>query len=144
MNMQEKVEQTIDRIAGDLKSKGQRFTAPRRDVMRTLLKHGEAAKAYDILDMMGDVKPMTVYRALDFLTAQGLVHKIESLNAYAPCVESHCAHKDSQYLICDSCEKIEELHNHTVDHVIDDQLKAIDFTPRIKTIEIHGVCKDCA
>lgn len=141
--MQEKVKKSLDHIEATLKEKGQRFTAPRRDVMGTLLSHGKAAKAYDILEMMGDVKPMTVYRALDFLAKQGLVHRIESLNAYAPCVESHCHHKDSQYLICDQCESIEELHNHTVDHVINDQLKVIGFKPSLKTIEIHGLCKDC-
>lgn len=143
--MQDKVKTTLKHIEADLKDKGQRFTAPRQEVMGTLLRHGQAAKAYDILEMMGnDVKPMTVYRALDFLVAQGLVHRIESLNAYAPCVESHCDHKDSQYLICDKCENIEELHNHKIDHLIDDELKKQGFIPRIKTMEIHGICRTCS
>lgn len=142
--MQENVKQALDHIAADLKERGERFTVPRREVMGTLLTHGKAAKAYDILEMMGDVKPMTVYRALDFLAAQGLVHRIESLNAYAPCVESHCAHRDSQYLICENCESIEELHNHAIDHMINDELKELGFSANLKTIEIHGLCKNCS
>lgn len=143
--MQEKVETTLNTIEVDLKEKGQRFTAPRRQVMGTLLDHGTAAKAYDIVEMIGnDVKPMTVYRALDFLVEQGLAHRIESMNAYAPCVESHCAHKDSQYLICENCESIEELHNHAIDDFIARELKNTGFKLRSKTIEIHGLCSSCA
>ena len=142
--MQEKTIETLNEIEAMLKQNGQRFTAPRRHVMGTLLDHGQAAKAYDIVEMMGDVKPMTVYRALDFLSAQGLVHRIESLNAYAPCVEHHCAHKDSQYLICEKCESVTELHNHAIDHKIDEELAKAGFSPRLKTIEVHGVCEKCS
>ena len=127
--MQEKTTRTLNDIAARLKDEGQRFTEPRRLVMGVLLEHGQAAKAYDIVEMIGDVKPMTVYRALDFLSAQGLVHRIESLNAYVPCVEHHCAHKDSQYLICEKCESITELHNHAIDHKIDEELKKAAYVP---------------
>lgn len=142
--MQEDTRKAIEDIALRLKDKGERFTAPRRKTLEVLLQHGQAAKAYDIVDMIGgDVKPMTVYRALDFLTAQGLVHRIESLNAYAPCVESQCERHDSQYLICDSCDKIEELHNHKVDDMLENEVAKSGFQPSSKTIEIHGTCKDC-
>lgn len=142
--MQQKTKKALKQIETRLKEKGQRFTAPRQEVLGTLLEHGEAAKAYDIVEMMNDVKPMTVYRALDFLASQGLVHRIESLNAYAPCVEDHCDHKDSQYLICEKCESITELHNHKVDHMIADEIKKSGFTPKYKTLEVHGICKACA
>lgn len=142
--MQDKTLQMLGRIAVRLKEKGERFTTPRRNVMGALLEHGKVAKAYDIIEMIEqDVKPMTVYRALDFLSAQGLVHRIESMNAYAVCVEDHCEHKDSQYLICDTCEKIEELHNHKIDHLIADAVEQHGFTVHTKSIEIHGMCKDC-
>lgn len=141
--MQAKSHISIETIEQDLKARGERFTAPRKAVMQVLLKHGKAAKAYDIVEMMKDVKPMTVYRALDFLVAQGLAHRIESLNAYALCVESHCHHKDSQYLICDTCENVEELHNHAIDDFIDGALKKTGFQISSKVLEIHGLCKAC-
>ena len=141
--MQAKTKETIAAIERKLTAKGERFTAPRRQVMATLLDYDGTPKAYDIVESMGDVKPMTVYRALDFLVAQGLAHRIESLNAYAPCVESHCAHKDSQYLICEKCEKVEELHNHAIDDFIAKQLLKDGFKIEAKVIEIHGLCSDC-
>lgn len=142
--MKQETEQTIKAIGEKLKAKGERFTAPRQQVMAALLEFdGATAKAYDIVESMDDVKPMTVYRALDFLVAQGLAHRIESLNAYAPCVESHCAHKDSQYLICEKCEKVEELHNHAIDHFIAEQIAKDGFKITTKVIEIHGLCSCC-
>jgi Fur family zinc uptake transcriptional regulator len=92
---------------------------------------------------MDDVKPMTVYRALDFLVSQGLVHRIESMNAYAACAESHCHHSDSQYLICTSCENIEELHNHAIEHFLHKEIQSTGFAPSSITMEIHGICKNC-
>lgn len=135
---------SLKEIEKTLKDKGERFTAPRRAVMATLLKHGKAAKAYDIVEMMDDVKPMTVYRALDFLVSQGFAHRIESMNAYAPCAENHCAHKDSQYMICEKCEDITEIHNHALDDFIAAALRKDGFHISSKMMEVHGICKNCA
>ncbi|RYF99039.1 MAG: transcriptional repressor, partial [Caulobacteraceae bacterium] len=82
----------------------QRLTTPRRRVLELMLKAGQPVKAYDLMADFGQgeagpAKPPTVYRALDFLEAQGLIHRIESLNAYVVCRldESHSA----AFLICD-------------------------------------------
>ncbi len=142
--MQAKTKETIAAIEEKLTAKGERFTDARQSVMAALLEFdATTAKAYDIVEAMGNVKPMTVYRALDFLVAQGLAHRIESLNAYAPCVENHCAHKDSQYLICDKCEKVEELHSHAIDDFIAEQTAKDGFKISTKVIEIHGLCSSC-
>ena len=87
---------------------------------------------------------MTVYRALDFLSQMGLAHRIESLNAYVPCVEKHCDHKDSQYLICDKCGRVEELHNHEIDNFISKNLAQSGFQLSYKAMELHGRCARCA
>jgi Fur family zinc uptake transcriptional regulator len=142
--MQEKTTQTLERVEKSLLSKGERFTAPRRDVLKTLIQGKPPMKAYDLVEKMKGAKPMTVYRALDFLVAQGLVHRIESLNAYVPCVERHCAHTDSQYLICDDCGGVEELHNHAIDDYIAKKVADNGFRVSHKTMELHGTCANCA
>jgi Fur family zinc uptake transcriptional regulator len=141
--MQEKIAQILERVEKSMLQKDQRFTAPRRDVLRALLSGTPPLKAYDLVESMKGVKPMTVYRALDFLVAQGLVHRIESLNSYVPCVERHCAHTDSQYLICDTCGKVEELHNHAIDDYIRKKLAADGFQLAHTTMELHGTCEHC-
>ncbi|MCC7304662.1 MAG: transcriptional repressor [Alphaproteobacteria bacterium] len=127
-----------------LKAKGERLTDPRRKVMAVLLDGKDPLKAYDIVGKLKGMKPMSVYRALDFLAGRGFAHRIESLNAYVPCVESHCAHKDSQYLICDDCGTVEELHNHDIDNYISKNLARSGFRVSYKSMELHGICRQCA
>ncbi len=142
--MQEKTAQTLEKIEKTLTRRGQRFTSPRREVLRALMTGKEPLKAYDVVGSIKGVKPMTVYRALDFLVAQGLVHRIESLNSYVPCVERHCSHTDSQYLICDRCGKVEELHSHAIDDYIVRKVAAAGgFKVSHKTMELHGTCGRC-
>lgn len=135
--------QTLNDIEQRFKARGARLTPPRRLVLQTLLNKQKALTAYEIVDIIGDVKPMTVYRALDFLTAQGVVHRIESLNAYVSCAESHCAHRDSQFTVCDSCGAVAEIHNHTLDHQIAAALAQSTFKIKHKKLEIHGLCANC-
>lgn len=125
---------------------GSRFTDLRRRILIMIWQGHKAVKAYDLLDKLanegGSAKPPTVYRALDFLMAEGLVHKIESLNAYIGCphpAESHI----SQFLICDNCENVEEV---TTDALSDAVLSAAEdagFKIRRQTLELHGICKQC-
>lgn len=130
------------------KEKGQRFTPIRRAILEMIWSSHKAVKAYDLLDRLtkestvGAAKPPTVYRALDFLMAQGLVHKIESLNAYIGCPHPGDDHI-SQFLICDNCSEITEV----VLTGIQEEIKALTteskFTVRGQTIEIHGICAAC-
>lgn len=137
-------DKTLKKIENDLLAKGEKFTEPRRRVMDALLRADKPQTAYNIIEVAKDMKPMSVYRALDFLSAQGLAHRIESLNAYISCAEKHCAHKDSQYLICDACGRVEELHNHAIDDFILKSLGKSGFTLSHKTMELHGRCARCA
>ena len=141
--MRDKTAKALKKIEDGLKGKGERFTEPRARVMGALIESDAPMKAYDVVDKMDGMKPMSVYRALEFLSTMGLAHRIESLNAYVPCVESHCAHKDSQYLICDKCGRVEELHNHDIDNFIKKTLAKNGFDLSHKAMELHGVCGRC-
>ena len=73
--------------------RGARLTAQRREVLACIAQSHAAAGAYEIIDRMtvygARPAPITIYRALDFLLAHGLVHKIESRNAYVACSHAH-------------------------------------------------------
>lgn len=70
-----------------------RLTSQRRDVLSCVARSHAAVGAYEVIDRMADhgprPAPITVYRALDFLAAHGLIHKIESRNAYVACSHAH-------------------------------------------------------
>ena len=73
-------------------AQGARLTPMRRRVLELVWNGHRPRGAYDILeDLASDGKkpaPLTVYRALDFLVEQGLVHRLESLNAFVGCADS--------------------------------------------------------
>lgn len=142
--MQAKSAQSLSAAEKICDSKGKRLTEPRRRVLACILQSHTPLKAYDIVELIEDIKPMSVYRALDFLASEGFVHRIESLNAYVACMESHCVHEDSQYMICKSCGRVTELHNHAIDDFIAEESSKSGFKLQHKSLELHGLCSDCA
>ena len=103
---------------------GVALTETRRKVFELVIKAGQPVGAYRLLEAMQDkgtrVMPPTVYRALNFLQGKGLVHRIESLNAFVACTHSDHAH-EGQFLICSDCGKSEELADESVSALLREQ-----------------------
>jgi Fur family zinc uptake transcriptional regulator len=123
------------------------LTDTRRRVFELVIKAGQPVGAYRLLEAMQDkgtrVMPPTVYRALNFLQGKGLVHRIESLNAFVACTHADHAH-EGQFLICTDCGKSEELAEERVSSLLREQARNHGFTLTQQTIELKGKCKDCA
>jgi Fur family zinc uptake transcriptional regulator len=126
--------------------RGVRFTPIRREVLELIWESHRAVKAYDLLDRIkpkaGTAKPATVYRVLDFLLAQGLIHKVESLNAFIGCSFSDRRH-EQLLLTCVQCHEVEERPGERVMEAIAKELERAAFTLQSKAIEIHGICARC-
>ena len=86
--------------------------------------------------------PPPVYRTLDFLRQQGLVHRIESLNAFVGCPDPDTPH-GGQFLICRDCGLAAELNDAAVDLAIRKSAAAAGFAAGRKIIEIEGLCPHC-
>jgi len=134
-------------VAADLcQQRGVRFTPLRRQILELIWDSHMPLGAYAILDRLQEagksVRPPTVYRALDFLREQGLIHRIESRNAYLGCVDPSRPHP-SQHLICEDCGKVTELDNRAVETTLAAGARAKDFQLVGATIEVHGFCRDC-
>jgi Fur family transcriptional regulator, zinc uptake regulator len=131
-------------------ARGTRLTANRRDVLTLILAAEGPVTAYGLLDRLkqshpGAVPP-TVYRALDFLMEQGLVHKIERLNAYVGCVEaaSHAHGHPVQFLICRDCGGVTEVEDDGIAAALAHAAERSGFSPARATVEVEGTCGDCA
>ncbi len=127
--------------------RGVQLTPIRQQVLELIWESHKAVKAYELLDrikpLMDAAKPATIYRALDFLIEQGLIHRVESLNAFVGCNSS--AHQHEQLLlICNNCQEVEERSAPEVMQALSQEIKQADFTVHSKAIEIHGVCVKCA
>ena len=138
-----------DQICG---SKGARLTDLRRQVLGLILEAEAPAGAYDLLDQLRASRhgaaPPTVYRALEFLLEQGLIHKLESRSAYVGCVSpkgpSGDADHAAQFLICRTCGQVTELDDHELAHALEDAARRLGFTVGKATIEAEGRCAACA
>ena len=128
------------------KERGLRLTPIRRRVLELVWASHEPVKAYDILDILRSERdsaaPPTVYRALEFLLGEGLVHKIESLNAYVGCGEP--GHADAgQFLICADCGEVAELDDLELAKLIQQKAQQMGFAIEEQVVEIKGSCAEC-
>ena len=107
----------------------------------------QAAGAYEIIERMAAngprPAPITVYRALDFLLAHGLVHKIESRNAFIACSHAHEG-EPAALLICEGCGIVAELDSPDIFSGLARQAAAQGFRPARTVVEIAGRCSHCA
>ncbi len=128
-------------------ARGVRFTPLRRRVLELVWTSHESAKAYDLLDALKTydpaAKPATIYRALDFLLEQGLIHRVESLNAFVGCNEPERRH-ELLLLICERCHRVEERPASGLMEAAAQEIASAGFVPSRKAFEVHGVCADCA
>jgi Fur family transcriptional regulator, zinc uptake regulator len=112
-----------------------------------LLESHSPLGAYELIDRLaangGRPAPITIYRALDFLREQGLVHRIESRNAFIACVHNHDTTEPVVFLICERCGAVGEAAGATVAQTIRTASLAAGFTPKTPVIEISGVCAHC-
>ena len=130
-------------------ARGQRLTPLRRQVLETLAESHKTLGAYEIMDRMAEQgprpAPITVYRALDFLLENGLVHRIESRNAFLACIGDHPAGGGTTvFLICERCGAVGEANSKAVADTVQSAARAAGFTPKTRVIEITGVCAHCS
>jgi Fur family zinc uptake transcriptional regulator len=126
--------------------RGVRLTAQRRRVLELVCRAERPVGAYEILDKLRDgppAAPPTVYRALDWLLAQGLVHKLETLHAYIGCTHPEHPHA-SQFLICNGCGGVTELENQAIAGSLASVASETGFRPTRPVVEVIGMCSDCA
>jgi len=145
-NHQHCIEQALEQARTLCRERKQRLTAIRELVLKLIWQSHKPLGAYDLLPALAEAgfnsAPPTVYRALDFLQAQGLVHRIASLNAFIGCPSPDHAH-DGCFLICQQCGTVVELDASKIINQVQQEAQAMGFTPHHQTIEIAGLCPNC-
>jgi Fur family zinc uptake transcriptional regulator len=128
-------------------SRQQRLTPIRRQVLEALLSSHKPLGAYEIIDLLaaqgGRPAPITIYRALDFLRENGLVHRIESRNAFVACIHNHDSGVLVVFLLCEKCGAAGEALSAAAAETLRSAARAAGFTPKTPVIEIAGVCAHC-
>ncbi len=128
-------------------SRAQKLTPMRRKVLETLASSHKPLGAYEIIDAVAGAgprpAPITIYRALEFLMANDLVHRIASRNAFLACVHNHDTGALVTFLICESCGTVGEAPGAEVGRVLASAAQGVGFTPKMSVVEITGMCAHC-
>lgn len=116
-------------------------------VMGALTKSNGPLSAYTILDQLRDDgfrAPLQVYRALDKLVEFGMVHRLESLNAFVACRHPDCDdHETIAFMICESCDYVHELSDDVLANRVELLAGKARFALKKTTIELRGICENC-
>ena len=128
--------------------KGLKLTPLRRLVLQEVAGSHTAIGAYDVLDRLARkgerrLAPISVYRALDSLVQAGLVHRLESRNAFFACHASHASDRRQIVLACEACATVAEVGGEQVFVDIGTAATAAGFHPSRALIEVIGTCGRC-
>jgi Fur family zinc uptake transcriptional regulator len=125
------------------------LTPKQRLVMDALNASPAPLSAYTLLDHLRDQgfrAPLQVYRALEKLVELGMVHRLESLNAFMACQHQSCEAENGDsvlFAICGTCKSVEELTSLRLEQTIQELAGVAGFTLKSSVIELRGTCNHC-
>ena len=142
-------DQRVDEASMICIRQGAQLTEVRRLVFSLILNAETPLTAYQLLDRLKETHkkavPPTIYRTLDFLVKQRLIHKVERLSAFIPCALAGHSHKQPvQFLICNRCRAVTEIGDQAVSKALAHAARRRGFQPGKAVIEIDGLCAACA
>lgn len=126
--------------------RGKRLTPIRRKVLEILLRQQRSLKAYELLDEIRHIQsgaaPPTVYRALDFLVEEGLIHRLDAINAWAACLDA-AGEPHDLLIICTQCGAVAELSDPALSHQLAQKVAGAGFILASHETELRALCKRC-
>jgi Fur family zinc uptake transcriptional regulator len=127
--------------------RGRRLTPLRRRVLQALAESHSPLGAYDIVERLKKTREpapaMSVYRALDFLLAEGLAHRIESKNAFLACTHGHDTDDIVLFMLCERCGTVAEVTSTAVGRDLAQAAKSVGFSAKTRVLEVSGLCTSC-
>mgnify|MGYP006135567301 FL=1 len=121
-------------------------------VLNSLKKNPKGLTAYQILNNVQkfkNIQPMTIYRALNSLTTNGLIHKTNKNKTFHLCDTAHVcntteAHEHNAVLaVCNDCGVAEELKTDLFSKIIKNIKSKKRFNFKNFNLEITTTCKEC-
>jgi Fur family zinc uptake transcriptional regulator len=130
------------------KTRGERLTPIRKRVLAALYSTHKPLSAYEVIDAVAadmdkKLAPVTIYRTMDFLIAQGLAHRLESRNAFIACPAYHAPDDVVVFMICESCGGVDEVSSDRLGQALQDLTRQHGFKPQLRIIELAGTCAHC-
>lgn len=138
----------VDKARELCKDKSVRLTPLRESVLRVLLSSHKALGAYDIIEALKadgrEVAPISTYRVIDVLVEAGLVHRLESKNAFFACLSHHDDERSLLVLICEGCARVAEAEAEEAWKAIAELTRTSGFRVSNTVLEVLGYCAECS
>ncbi|MFA5951613.1 MAG: transcriptional repressor [Hyphomicrobium sp.] len=139
----------VERASKAFAEKSLRFTKLRQMVYEEIAATYTSIGAYDILAKMTEkgtrVAPISIYRAIEALLEAGVIHRLESKNAFFACRRmDHRTGRRPLFLSCESCGAVGEVDGQDIFDQIGEAARSVKFAPRVKFVEVQGLCPRCA
>ena len=128
------------------RQRGKRLTPIRRKVLEILLQRQRSVKAYELLEDIRSVQPgaapPTVYRALDFLIEEGLIHRLDAVNAWTACFDA-AGDPHDLLVVCTQCGAVAELSDPSLSRLLAKKVAAAGFFLTGHETELRALCDRC-
>jgi len=138
----------LSRARTRCQEQGIKWTALREQVFVEVATSHKPVSAYDLIDVLAKngkrVAPVSIYRILEVLQSAGLVHRLESRNAFFACMADHECAAHTITLVCEACNRVIEAAAPDAFHAIGTAAEATGFLIRQTVVEASGLCSDCA
>lgn len=139
----------VERASEEFAAKSLRFTKLRQMVYEEIAATYASIGAYEILARMADkgtrVAPISIYRAIDALLEAGVIHRLESKNAFFACRRmDHRTGRRPLFLSCEKCGAVGEVDGQHIFDLIGEAANSAKFVARVKFVEVQGLCPRCA
>ena len=149
--MKTQTKQILDRAQTICRDAGVRLTEKRKRVLQVVIEAKEPLSAYQIADAYREehgesLSVMSIYRMLNFLKENNLVHRLETTNQYLSCSHITCDHQHEvpQFLICDHCQGVSEVGiRKEIFNELNENIKGTGFQMARQQFEFHGTCDHC-
>lgn len=156
------VTERLEAAKAQSRKRGVRFTPLRQQIYTLVLQANKPVGAYDLITQLQQIRlsnndsdgknseidgtknvaPPTVYRSLEFLLSEGLIHQLTSINAYVPCCHPRAQHT-AAFLICSQCQRVQECSSLPVQEMMSFTEQDIGFVVERSVIELSGRCQTC-
>jgi Fur family zinc uptake transcriptional regulator len=137
----------LDRARLRCTERGVKWTSLREQVFRQIATSHKPVSAYDLIESLAlqgkRLAPVSVYRILDVLQNAGLVHRLESRNAYFACMSEHSGPPQTVIFVCEDCDRVAEAEAPDALRAISNSTEAEHFHIRNTVLEVSGVCSEC-
>ena len=142
---------TLDSAEKQCQLRGTRLTQKRKIILEGLVNAKHAMTAYELVDYckneLGESIPaMSVYRILEFLETENLVHKLKLANRYVACTHITCDHQHAvpQFLICTQCFQVKEVDiSRSTMSALKRNVESAGYQLVSEQIEVDCVCSNC-